>query len=638
VHCYSKQEAVGNDRFFYFSLAPKRTATGNRTARTGADLQKNGKSAWRGTNQSFLICEKLHTSSSANLSRNLIAAGGGWSDERTSKPRRRGAILKSHTFLPRTTWNAFACSAILVALMPGALPAQQLPGIATGPQQGALVICGGGNLPESIRRKVIELAGGERARMVIITTASQTADSPDVEIYLSWWRQQPLADLSILHTRSREVANDPKFVEPLTHATGVWFLGGNQAPLIDTYSGTLTEKELFKLLNRGGVISGTSAGAAVMSKVMIRGGNNLAEVGKGFGFLDGAIIDQHFVRRQRQNRLLHVVEQHPGHFGLGIDEGTAIVVQGQRVSVLGESEVRVCFARTDSRDPLVESLREGDSAELSALSRIAMARKEPKKIGPQGIPELSDGMLVIVGGDTVPEEAMERFVAAAGSDDETTVALFSFDGADSQAVEAALMENLRKAGVKNVQRVDVTSRQQADDPELRKILNAAKGIWMCGARPQKCVETCLGTVAEQICREVLRRGGVVGGAGAAGMMQGELLVNASPVPTKRILMDGYDRGFGFLPGVAIALGTQSSEDSPKPLDLLRQEHPQVVGLDIEDSTALIVQGHTLEVVGKKQVAVFDGVADNSLATPEVLQAGDRYNFKERSRIARKESE
>jgi cyanophycinase-like exopeptidase len=74
------------------------------------------------------------------------------------------------------------------------------------------------------------------------------------------------------------------------------------------------------------------------------------------------------------------------------------------------------------------------------------------------------------------------------------------------------------------------------------------------------------------------------------------------------------------------------------LDLLRQEHPQVVGLDIEDSTALIVQGHTLEVVGKKQVAVFDGVADNSLATPEVLQAGDRYNFKERSRIARKESE
>lgn len=500
------------------------------------------------------------------------------------------------------------------------------------------MICGGGNLPEAIRRKVIELAGGEQARMVVITTASQTADTPEVENYLSWWRQQPLADLSILHTRSREVANDPDFVEPLTRATGVWFLGGDQVPLIDTYSDTLTERELFRLLNRGGVISGTSAGAAVMSKVMIRSGRNIAEIGKGFGFLDGAIIDQHFVKRQRQQRLLHVIEQHPDHVGLGIDEGTAIVVQGQRLSVLGESEVRVCFGRTDTREPLVESLRDGDSAELSALSRIALARKEPKKPRPRAVPELSDGTLVIVGGETVPQEAMERFMAAAGGDAEATVALFSFDGADSEAAEMELMENLRKAGAKNIQRVDVTSRQQADDPELRKALNAAKGIWMCGARPQKCVETCLGTVAEQICREVLRRGGVVGGTGAAGMMQGEVLMNASPVPTKRILMDGYDRGFGFLPGVAIGLGSQKSEDTPKLLDLLRQEHPQVVGLDIEDSTALIIQGHTLEVVGKKQVAVFDGLADESLTSPELLQAGDRYSFKDRSRVARKESE
>lgn len=134
---------------------------------------------------------------------------------------------------------------------------------------------------------MVELAGGEHARVVVISTASQTADTPDIETYVAWWRQQKLAEMTILHTRSRDMADTEQFVEPLTRATGVWFMGGNQAWLIDTYSGTRTETEMHKLLERGGVIGGTSAGAAVMTKTMIRRGSPTAEVGRGFGFLDG---------------------------------------------------------------------------------------------------------------------------------------------------------------------------------------------------------------------------------------------------------------------------------------------------------------------------------------------------------------
>ena len=120
-------------------------------------------------------------------------------------------------------------------------------------------------------------------------------------------------------------------------------------------------------------------------------------------------------------------------------------------------------------------------------------------------------------------------------------------------------------------------------------------------------------------------------------MQGDFLLNASPVPTKRMMMDGYDRGFGFFPGVAIAQSWHKGE-TPSELTQLQRQHPQVVGLGIEDSTALIVRGHTMEVVGKNQVAVLDGASDSASPRSSVLQAGDRYDFKDRVRVSRKESE
>ena len=549
--------------------------------------------------------------------------------------------MKFQICLGRAAWIAAVAVLMLVTMEPTESRGQSSennapPQAVFGPDKGTLVICGGGILPEALRGKVVELAGGEHARVVVISTASQTADTPDIETYVAWWRQQKLAEMTILHTRSRDMADTEQFVEPLTRATGVWFMGGNQAWLIDTYSGTRTETEMHKLLERGGVIGGTSAGAAVMTKTMIRRGSPTAEVGRGFGFLDGAVVDQHFVRRMRQDRLLKVIEQQPTLVGLGIDEGTALLVQGRRLSVLGDSEVRVCFARTESREPLIESLRNGDKADMRALCRVALTRQQPRVQRLLTAPQVSEGTLVIVGGDAVPNEATERFVAAAGGTD-ATIALMSIDGDSSEVADAELMDRLRKAGVKSVQRVEVTSRQQADDPKLAALLKTIGGIWLCGARPDSFVESCLGTGAEQLCRDVLRRGGVIGGTAAGGLMQGDFLLNASPIPTKRMMMDGYDRGFGFLPGVAIAQRWQKGE-TPLELTQLQQEHPQVVGLGIEDSTALIVRGHTMEVVGKNQVAVLDGASDSASPRSSVLQAGDRYDFKDRARVSRKESE
>ena len=172
--------------------------------------------------------------------------------------------MKSQICLGRAAWNAAVAVLLIVAMEPAESRGQSsennalLPAVF-GPEKGSLVICGGGILPEALRSKVLELAGGEHARIVVISTASQTADTPDIETYVAWWRQQKLSEMTILHTRSRDLADTEQFVEPLTRATGVWFMGGNQAWLIDTYSGTRTEAEMHKLLERGGVIAPASS-------------------------------------------------------------------------------------------------------------------------------------------------------------------------------------------------------------------------------------------------------------------------------------------------------------------------------------------------------------------------------------------
>jgi len=249
----------------------------------------------------------------------------------------------------------------------------------TSPTNGTLVICGGGNMPDRVMHRFVQAAGGSRARIVVVTTASEIADTPEIESELKFWKSLKLKSLNVLHTRSRETANDATFVEPLMTATGIWFIGGKQQLLTDVYLGTITEQLIHAVLRRGGVVGGTSAGAAIMSPLMICRGNPEPEVGPGFGFLPGTVIDQHFLTRNRQGRLLSVLSSHPDHIGLGIDEGTALIVQGRRMSVVGDSQVVACLAPAGDRPARMQSLKPGTRVDLLALTRAASSRGTESK-------------------------------------------------------------------------------------------------------------------------------------------------------------------------------------------------------------------------------------------------------------------
>ncbi len=222
-------------------------------------------------------------------------------------------------------------------LAPAAAHAQEV-----GPPNGSLIIAGGALRDPAVFAQFVELAGGPSAPIVIIPTAG---GGQNYDQYFSGRRSFERAgarNITILHTTDPEVADTDAFVEPLREARGVWFSGGRQWRLADSYLDTKTHDALWDVLERGGVIGGSSAGASIQGSYLVRGDTrtNTVMMGDhevGLGFLKGVGIDQHLLRRNRHFDMIEVIRAKPELLGIGIDENTAIVVRGDRFEVVGQS-------------------------------------------------------------------------------------------------------------------------------------------------------------------------------------------------------------------------------------------------------------------------------------------------------------
>jgi cyanophycinase len=215
-----------------------------------------------------------------------------------------------------------------------------------GPKNGTLVIVGGGGRSDSIIKKFIKLSGGNNSPIVVIPTAAGSESYDENSGDADYMRKLGATNVTVLHAKDRNMANSDSFVKPLINAKAVWFGGGRQWRLVDTYKNTLTEKLFWKVLERGGVIGGSSAGATIQGSYLARGDtkNNQIMMGdhqEGFGFLKNAAIDQHVLARNRQFDMFDILKNRPELLGIGIDENTAIIVRGNHFEVIGESYVIV---------------------------------------------------------------------------------------------------------------------------------------------------------------------------------------------------------------------------------------------------------------------------------------------------------
>ena len=264
-----------------------------------------------------------------------------------------------------------------------------------GPPKGSLVIMGGGGREmANIFRKFVSLAGGAEARIVIIPTAASSA--PGYNYERSWAaslarEKMGVEEVTVLHTHDRSVADSAEFVKPVKAATGIWFGGGRQWRLTKAYGGTRAETEFHKVLSRGGVIGGSSAGATIQGSFLARGdtsGNTImiGDVQRGFGFLRHTAIDQHLIARGRERDLIKVLEDpekkmrkefdRAAMLGIGIDEDVAIVVRGDYFEVIGKEggevlvyDPRKWVAKT-SEEEKWERIRTGGAFDLKSRKII----------------------------------------------------------------------------------------------------------------------------------------------------------------------------------------------------------------------------------------------------------------------------
>lgn len=259
-----------------------------------------------------------------------------------------------------------------------------------GPENGSLVIIGGGQHPAYVVDKIVELAGGkDKAKIVVVTNASGTDEDYHSKTIEEFTERVGKKNVSALNLKTIEEANDDKNLKALKEATGVFFTGGRQWRITDVYLNTKAHKYFNDVLARGGVISGSSAGASVQGSLLWRGDTKGAHIligdhTQGLGFLRYSAIDQHILARNRQSDLAEYIaaanklipEGQTKFIGIGIDEATAIVVQKDEFEVIGNSYVAVHgghnnFGRNDS---LFQVLKPGDKYDL--VKRVRITKRE----------------------------------------------------------------------------------------------------------------------------------------------------------------------------------------------------------------------------------------------------------------------
>jgi cyanophycinase len=250
-------------------------------------------------------------------------------------------------------------------------------------EHGTLLLVGGGPTQPDLMARFVSLAGGPAARIVVIPTASELSRFASAD-YLRetanrWAEILGVRHVTVVHTFSRKEADSDAFVQPIREANAVWISGGEGNHLLNSYLGTRTERELIALLDRGGVIGGTSAGAliwgstTVVYKAIPEGQPYdpledlvlLTGTGRdiGFGVLRNVVVDPHFTELRQQKPLRTVVAARPGLLGIGIDEATAIEVHAGAFVVAGRGHVTI-EAGADTTARGASALAAGDGYDI----------------------------------------------------------------------------------------------------------------------------------------------------------------------------------------------------------------------------------------------------------------------------------
>ena len=327
---------------------------------------------------------------------------------------------------------------------------------------------------------------------------------------------------------------------------------------------------------------------------------------------------------------------------IGLTDDVAMRVSGRKVTVTGdgsatfmlpacehlESSIQTIVERTSRRMPTDRWL-----VDLTQWQRRAMDRSleqfPPEK---PRTPFVENGTLVIVGGGGMPRGLMNDFIEYAGGKEKAKLVYVPCSEQDDVGANARTVAMWKRMGVEHATMIHTKDRNKANsDEEFLAPLKDATGIWFGGGRQWNFADSYYGTKAHKLMKDVLKRGGVIGGSSAGASIQARFLARATPIGNTSILAPGYERGgLGFISGVAI---DQHFSQRRRQADMsqLVDKYPQMLGIGIDEATALIVQKSQGNVVGRGKVFFYDRNQPLAEGKPDYisLPAGSVYDLAKR---------
>ena len=260
----------------------------------------------------------------------------------------------------------------------------------------------------------------------------------------------------------------------------------------------------------------------------------------------------------------------------------------------------------------------------ATLERLA---GQPATLGP------AKGSLIIVGGGGMPKVIFDRFFEAAGGRDAKLVVVPTAGSGAEYDESTSSVKLFKKAGATNVHLLHTRDTKVADSEEFVAVLRDARAVWFGGGRQWRLADAYLGTKTEAAFHDVLKRGGVIGGSSAGATIQASYLVRGAPEGNQIMMSPGHEQGFAYIRNSAIDQHLLARKRENDMLPVIRK-HPHLLGIGIDESTALYVRGNTAEVIGKSKVLFYDIALEKTVGKKfyTTLDPGDRFDLKSRRKL------
>ena len=349
--------------------------------------------------------------------------------------------------------------------------------------------------------------------------------------------------------------------------------------------------------------------------------------------IDQLLVSDPFPGEATLESLVAKLSASPGRVGVGIPARTALIAKGRKLEVVGESNVVFCLPSSithpEHRPTKLLRNKPGSEVDLLELNRSAIARRGPEFPAREPVsPEVPHGALLACGGGNLSDEIWQRFIDLAGGTN-SPIVVIPIAQPNPDDPNPKDLAKLKQLGCQRVKVLNQHTKADIQSPEFVEAMKEARGVWFVGGRQWKYIDAYEGT-SEDLFHDVLKRNGVIGGSSAGAAVQAEYMVRGSPLGNREIMAEGYERGLNFLPGCAIDIHV-AERGRLKDLVSLVQTFPQMLGIGIDEDTAVEVQGSVMTVIGKRKV----NIVDSRTPEPLPMKSGDQYHLVTRQLLPEK---